>query len=1579
MARARPEGVSRWGYPFYVVYRLLKRYLARVVGLLLMIVCLLLVTLVLLLQSEGFARFVVDRALPIANDALPATISVGHYYGALGTRFELQDVAIADETGDVFITAARIAIEWEFWDLLRKDVSVARLDVEDPNFTLKQRADGSLNVVRAFVKPGGPKKKRTGKGAKPIPIDIDVGHLDLTNGVFVFEKADGSRIVDIDGIVVKTAYSLRGFEHDAAIHLAAADLHAPIEIPRAHVSGSARMDSFVLDVDNIVVRWLDDVIGINGTLGPVQKLRPDLKVHIERLDLADIKEIAAAAPLKGIVSGDLALNGKLADLRTQGVLEVEDGGRLEIVEAGVQLGSPLGHRLEAKLERFDLASVLDGIPQLPPPLTGSVRWTGEGTGPETLKGDAVVDLAAVEYQKMRIGPVALSAHLEDWEVQLDRASRVGLAGGAVRPSGRVDLGKGCFSMHVGGNVRRLQDLRRRIVAPFTRGRLDLDVQADGCWSTGDSLVALTSKATVGLQDLALAPADTSVKAGQLLWDLAVDVPKDGFPQVTGPIELDAIEVVTAKQVISTAVIDGTLDGTAVDFVAALESGHDLGLDLNGRVDWGSLPEVRITGRDLSAWYDTLRLSSTQEFVFRLRDGMIEASGLVADAGEDGKLILQGVVNPKGEANAVLRLLSFDLVATDAFLPDEGRIRGELKDLTVKLDGTLAKPEITLHTVLRNFATRGRGPLDLDLDVALKDQVFSGTATLNDVLELEVASVPMHFRLDGKGGLPFWIPADAPLEAELRLVDGPLARFEPGIGKPLPPSYVGGRARGAIKLAGTSTEPTVSGAVLVRDLLVDLERLEAKTSAEADVGRTDRSREVNVRAAYELADGVFQLRDTQVRTTKEGTVAEVTMRGNVPLGEWLMGRLGPRHLRRADLPPILSDLEFGASLRRLPMTLVHLIAPGAEPVTGALTGKVGVTGALSAPTVDANVRLIGGRVGNRPLKKLAVTASVHDGRFASELEILPALLPEELEAEKNGKDGKARAGGRKKRETAARAGSAQRAKKGKRKSAVAAKGADQKAAREKARALLAKDPDAGRLLVTAEAPLPLAFDGSRTVKEMLGQDGLRGEVRSDGFPLPVLLAFLPGAMNADGEITVAGEVEGSLMDPKPDVAVRMSDGRFQYQKTSVSYEDIDIDVAVSPESLEIREVSVDTLPLIRNPLDLVFKPNVSKDTRVSGKKSLMLSGRVTLDGWRPADVDVDVTLFRLWGMYTQEIKAQLDAELSATGTWPHLFVRGDVDVDDVDIDLGQETTGHSVQSLELPDNLYVHRDVTAAGPGERTVAELEKKRRRQEKPGVMQLLDLDVMVHLGNKVHAKLAVGLAQARDDALRAFNLIGSIEPDVNLGGDVRVLVKEGHQRFEGEIEVTRDSTLTVLTKKFEIVPGSKLTLVGDLFDSQLDIDADFPSSYGTITVQVADTLARPTITFVSEELPDQADMMSVLIVGRPLSESSTGEGQGVAKQISNVLAGFGTKLLGKYTPLDKFEVDLGDDLSSGSVEAGKALTPELFLLSRFRWGVDNDYDNRVEAELQWRPRQLRRFAIEGTIGDRLAGGVQVVWRILY
>tara|TARA_B100000029_G_scaffold438024_1_gene453588 strand:- start:551 stop:970 length:420 start_codon:yes stop_codon:yes gene_type:complete len=136
---------------------------------------------------------------------------------------------------------------------------------------------------------------------------------------------------------------------------------------------------------------------------------------------------------------------------------------------------------------------------------------------------------------------------------------------------------------------------------------------------------------------------------------------------------------------------------------------------------------------------------------------------------------------------------------------------------------------------------------------------------------------------------------------------------------------------------------------------------------------------------------------------------------------------------------------------------------------------------------------------------------------------------------------------------------------------------------------------------------------------------------------------------------------------------------------------------------------------------------------------------------------------------------------------------------------------------------------------------------------------------------------------------------------------------------------------------------------------------------------MASPTLRFESDVFEDQADILSILLTGKPMSELSTAEGSQALSGMAGTLAGFGTKAFGKYTPLDSLDVDVGDDISTGSAEAGKALGPRVFLITRFRWGAEEG-ENRVEGQLE--VQITPRLYLETVIGDRLQGAAELVWK---
>ena len=513
---------------------------------------------------------------------------------------------------------------------------------------------------------------------------------------------------------------------------------------------------------------------------------------------------------------------------------------------------------------------------------------------------------------------------------------------------------------------------------------------------------------------------------------------------------------------------------------------------------------------------------------------------------------------------------------------------------------------------------------------------------------------------------------------------------------------------------------------------------------------------------------------------------------------------------------------------------------------------------------------------------------------------------------------------------------------------------------------------GSLVVGGQVTFPLSFVPFTPIPELLGRDDLDLAVVGDGFPLAVLVAFVPNTYDVGGALEAAGTVTGSLLDPRPDVALSIPDGRLCHEKTWICYETLRLETRIKPGRFDLTQLSFETYPRSRNPF--ATRAWVTTDQLAGGFK---MDGHVLMDGWTPTKVRFDLDYDKMWLSSDEQLQVQLDGDTRVQGDWPALSVRGEIDLFQVLVDIGHEDIGRSVMNLRLPANLEVHRVETKRGPGERKPTFAERGTTGPKLADqILDQLDVDLGVHLKNNVKVKLAVGVAGQREE-VQMLNTIGRVEPDLVLGGDVRVLFTDRKVRLEGRIETQRGSKLTALTKRFDMKDGSAVTLIGDPTASQLDLTAVHSTRYGDVTLKVTGSALKPTIDFSSEQYPDQADVMALLIAGKPLSELTAAQGAQTMSTVGAALGGFLVNKLGKYVPVDSLEIDLGDDVSSGSVEAGKAIGPYVYLLSRFRWGAEDD-ENIVEGQLEVQIPKTP-LQVEVRFGDKLEGSVELVAKVLY
>ena len=1431
-----------------------------------------------LLESRKLGEWILREGLPRLNGVIPGEIRVGSSTGELGHHLVFNDVEILDERGEPCIRARRVEVFWEAIDLLDLRGAIRSVVVVDPWVLVDLREDGTLNLSAAFVAPRiGPSPEK-----KPVDWKIRVDQIDLHGGA-VEVRRPGQAAIQLDGIVLEGAWSMHDAVQDAAIRELRVVARSPWDLGELSLRGGLHLDGSGLDVDALNLAWRTAALSVSGQVGPIGSPDLALQVEAEALDLVWFREFHLEAPLRGVIDASLQIHGPVSRLGASGTIRTAQGGLVTIRDAHVEpTADPIGHGVDLDLSDFDLREILT-LEDLPGPLSLALTWDGTGRRVDELTGDLSLHGRSGSWRGIQAGPVRLDGRIEARRLTVTQLEAA-IFGGRVAGRGNADLLKRTFSVQTEATLPRLAALPASWKVPLGGSGLSLSAEARGSWAATDGPKdqPRIQVRTVGSAQAATVEKGALMLAGiDLRWDLDTTVPREGTAKATGPVHLTVAGARSGDQILDQLRLDAdlageqasvklhTARGSKAEGSAAAKAPIDL--EFEGTVDWRSLPTVRVKGRRLALTAGLVSLRSREPFSLKTREGAVQLDGLTLDAGP-GSVLVGGQFHPGVEASITARILDIDLARLAPLLPPETALTGQLDDLTVKVRGALSSPRIELRLDGRAISVRGRGPLDVHADAVAADGSVAGTFSLLELVTLQLGRVPLQIRLDGQGP-PVELLADGAWEGTLELPRASIRERLASLALTVPDAVAGAQAQARLVLGGTTRNPTLAVTLSVSDLPVA-------------------GQDAAIRIGAELKDGRLALADSSVRLGG-ATVLDLDGGADLPLGAALLALLGPAE-GRGPLPRMLGGVSLGAKLRKLPMSLIHSMVPVVKPLTGALQGELLVRGEAASPTIDLDLRLLGGRLGGQVLESAIVDLALVDSVLKGTIDIVPE-------------------GG-------------------------------------------------GRLRLTPRVTMPLAFDGSRPLSDAWSSDDLRVEVEGNGFPLQLATAFIPGTLESAGRIELHGMILGSLTAAVPKLTLGVQGGRLCLSQTSVCWEDLGLDLRWEKGEIILGGLGFRTVPVIKSALDASRRPAFDD---VAAKRRIDLHGRVAMEGFQPTEMELRAALDDAWLIFTPEWKVQSRGNLRADGRWPALVVDGDVDLTSVSVDLGKEDIGRELQPLELPGHIVVHREKSVAGPG-------EIRRDAANRPAWLEQSRIRVGVHLGNHVRVKLAVGVARQDRAAGRALNLLGSIEPDLLLRGDVTVRMERGRTTLEGAIATRPDSRLEILTKRFDLDAESTITFVGDPLDTRLALRGAYQSRYGPITTVVGGTVSAPSLDFQSEAFSEPADMISVLITGKPMDELTAAEGKEAQGGLARVLGGFASEIAGKLVPLDTVEVDLQDG-SAGSAELGKQLASNVFLLTRFRWGSNNQ-ENRVEAEVQIQITPI--FYVEARIGDLLKGAAEALFR---
>jgi autotransporter translocation and assembly factor TamB len=431
-------------------------------------------------------------------------------------------------------------------------------------------------------------------------------------------------------------------------------------------------------------------------------------------------------------------------------------------------------------------------------------------------------------------------------------------------------------------------------------------------------------------------------------------------------------------------------------------------------------------------------------------------------------------------------------------------------------------------------------------------------------------------------------------------------------------------------------------------------------------------------------------------------------------------------------------------------------------------------------------------------------------------------------------------------------------------------------------------------------------------------------------LDMLGPLSPAVQQSAGLLTLDLHVTGTLQQPQVRGELLLRDGVLQLAAIGERYQDIQVHLIFAGDRVTIER------------LQLASR-----------------SGPLQVTGWfEHADlalrqVSMAVSARNFTAIRTPAVEAAVSADIAVRGTLQAVTATGSVTVPSARLRLDQipGSGPKIVQPWELTIAGVYGPGPKALGTGKGPAA--VPTSRDLPLPFVRADLQIDMPRNVwlqGPSTAIELSGNMRVTKD--LRApFILSGNIETVRGYASyyGKRFTVERGHVTFTGTPEINPMLDVTVAQKVSEYL----------------------------VSIKVTGRAQQPTIAFSSNpELP-QADIISLLVLGKTTDRLTKSEHNSLADEAQQLAGGFIAgqleKTLGKSLGLDTIEINSGEQLGTGSVKAGRYVTQDLFLSLEREFGRDSGMAVGLEYSL------TRRLKVRGSSSDQGATALDFLWRLDY
>jgi len=870
------------------------------------------------LQTDSGGARVRQFALDFAKDTLQGELELTEL-SLDGDRLVLRGLKLKDPEGNLVAELEELTARVSLPALARGHVVLSEAKLRQPRLYLVQDERG-LNLSRAIAA----RKPKPEEPNSPSSLVFRLKDFTLEDGLVDFqqEAPHPLRHLRLEGLSATGKARVQGPREEVEANLALtgtskAALPGPVSLTLSVLKQKEKSQASVdLEVAGAKV---DVTATMNGSgNGPGNGKDVSLNLRTLVLEPSAVRALLPTYPLRQTVS----LTGKAALLEgvAQSDLLLSAGSARVTIKGSADVNTKRTDGFFVTGRSINLAELFEGGP--PTTLALDLSAKGGGTTLENLGGEFHLSMPSTRFEGQSFGPVRVEATARAGRFKISELF-ASLPGLSLKGSGQGNLER----LDVSGTL----DATDLSVLAQVASRLSGQTlpQLSGTGALTFALKGPPAHAALSLQgDFAkLRYDDTGVQGLSLSASLA-DVQRPLEAQA----KLKAREVSLGARHFKDVAATLTTRGRELEADFSTQGLSDLVLHVGGELEksgGGFLLSALALRYPEAEW----TLQAPARVTFAGGDTRAEAIALAAGP---QRLTVQGFKQgARFDAAVDVEKLNLGRLPK-AFIDPTLRLAGEL-DLHLRAQGTTAKPVVDARVSLRDGTYRNHQGLGLLLDGRYETDRAVGT--LSATSRLAAADATFDVPVQG-----FVKRRPEPLRLTLDVHEFQVAPVLRELGREAP---YDGRVRAQVVVTGTAKEPRVrtwmKGRALTAEALpkvlsppdVDLV-LESAPDAKL-LGRLDLD--------MPGSTGTFTLRTPY-------TVAELMTR--VPSREEAMA----------------APVELDADVQGLDLAWVHALGLGPE-LQGKLSARAEARGSAQAPTVNAQVDVVGLSANNLPPMKVAL--------------------------------------------------------------------------------------------------------------------------------------------------------------------------------------------------------------------------------------------------------------------------------------------------------------------------------------------------------------------------------------------------------------------------------------------------------------------------------------------------------------------------------------------------------------------------------------------------------------------------------